>query len=179
MLTVGISQISYSSLTQEIGIVSKETCIDYANLLERMDILMNLQAYDQKKKQGFPRKARKFHFLDPFIQNTIFRWLKREGYLNSLEKISDEILIESCVASHCKRFGKVYYFKGIGEIDIMYLKDKFLQAIEVKWSNTLKSNDLKMLKQFKNSLILGKVINEGFIDHIKSMPVYEFLYTLK
>ena len=179
LLTVGVSQISYSSLTQKIGLMSKETCIDYANLLQRMDILMNLQAYDQTKKQGFPRKARKFHFLDPFIQNTILRWLKREGYLNSLEKIPDEILIESCVASHCKRFGKAYYFKGIGEIDVIFLKDKLLQAIEVKWSNKLKSNDLKMLKQFKNSLILGKVLNEGFIDHIKSMPVYKFLYTLK
>lgn len=179
LLTVGISQISYSSLTQKIGLMSKETCIDYANLLQRMDILMDLQAYDQTKKQGFPRKARKFHFLDPFINHTIFHWLKREGYLNSIEKLNDNNLIESCVASHCRRFGKAYYFKGLGEIDVMYIKGKFLQAIEVKWSNKLKSNDLKMLKQFKNSIILGKSLNDGFIGHIKSMPVYKFLYTLK
>lgn len=72
LLTIGVSQISYSKLTQNIGQLSKDTCIDYCGLLERMDALINLQAFDQNKKQGFPKKDRKFHFFDPFIQNTIY-----------------------------------------------------------------------------------------------------------
>lgn len=179
LLTIGVSQISYSSLTQKIGLMSKETCIDYSNLLQRMDVLMNLQAFDQTKKQGFPRKARKFHFLDPFILHTIFKWLKREGYLNTIENIPDSTLIEGCLASHCHRFGKAYYYKGQGEIDVIWLKDNLIQALEVKWSNHLKPNDLKMLRQFKNSIILGKNPNEGAIDHIKSIPAYKFLYSIK
>ncbi len=67
LLQIGVSQISYSTLTQKMGLVAKETCIDYCRLLERMDVLFNLQAFDQNKKLGFPRKARKFHFFDPFI----------------------------------------------------------------------------------------------------------------
>ncbi|NGX51754.1 MAG: hypothetical protein KR126chlam5_00037 [Candidatus Anoxychlamydiales bacterium] len=179
LLTIGSSQISYSSLTQKIGLISKETCIDYLNLLQRMDVLINLQAFDQTKKTGFPKKARKFHFLDPFIYHTIFYWLKREGYLNSIESFQNSSLIEGLVASHCRRFGKTFYFKGQGEIDVIWLKEKLIQALEVKWSNQIKSNDLKMLKQFKNSTILGKSLSEGYIDHIKSIPLYKFLYSMK
>jgi len=169
LLTVGVGQISYSSLTRKIGLVSKETLIDYCRLLERMDILINLQAFDQNKKQGFPRKDRKFHFTDPFIYRTLSHWLKREGYLNS--KVIESTMIEACVASHCYRFGKTFYFKGQGEVDVIWLKGQVIQAIEVKWANQVRSNDLKMLKQFKNSLILTKNPQAGTIENIQSRKI--------
>ncbi len=177
LLTIGVSQISFSALTQKIGLMSKETCIDYIKLLERMDILFELEAFDQNKKQGFPKKDRKFHFFDPFIQRTIARWLVNEGYANSIDL--EPSLVEATVASHCYRFGKTFYFKGNqGEVDVIWLKEKTIQAIEVKWSNQLRPNDLKTLKQFKHSLILGKNQQEGLIENIKSMPVYLFLYQM-
>lgn len=177
LLTIGVSQNSYSSLTQKIGLISKETCMDYCRILERMDILFNLQAYDANKKQGFPRKDRKFHFTDPFIYHTIHHWLNREG-INSIIN-SESTLVEACVASHCRRYGKTFYFKGQGEIDVIWLTDNTVKAIEIKWSNQLRPNDLKTLKQFKNSLILQKLPQTGNIDDIKVLPVYQFLYDLK
>ena len=108
LLTVGVSQISYSKLTQKMGLVSKETCINYCHLLARMDVLFNLQAFDQNKRQGFPRKDRKFHFLDPFIINTLQRWVARE--LAASIVINESNLIESIVASHCYRQGKNVLF---------------------------------------------------------------------
>jgi uncharacterized protein len=176
LLTVGVSQISFSALTQKIGLISKETCIDYCRFLKRMDILINLQAFDKNKKQGFPRKAQKFHFLDPFIYRTIYNWLKREGYLNSLP--TEAILVEASVASQCHRQGKTFYFKGQGEIDVIWLRDKLIQAIEVKWSNQIRPADLKMLREFKNSLILTKSPGTRIIENIKSLPVYQFLYNM-
>lgn len=177
LLTIGVSPISYSALTQKIGLMSKETCIDYLRLLERMDILFELQAYDQNKKQGFPRKDRKFHFFDPFIQRTVHQWLVREGFLNSMNL--ESTLVEACVASHCYRFGKTFYFKGQGEVDVIWLTGKMVKAIEVKWSLQLRPNDLKTLKQFKNCIILGKTLQVGAIDNIQVMPVYQFLFNLK
>lgn len=176
LLTVGVSQISFSALTQKIGLMSKETCINYLRLLERMDILFDLQAFDQNKKQGFPRKDRKFHFFDPFIQRTVYQWLVSEGYLNSLDL--ESTLVEASVASHCYRFGKTFYFKGQGEVDVIRLVGKTFQAIEIKWSNQLRPNDLKTLKQFKNGLILGKAPQVGSIDDIQVLPVYRFLYQM-
>lgn len=177
LLTVGVSQISYSSLTQKIGLISKETCIDYCRLLERMDVLFNLQAFDINKKQGFPRKDRKFHFTDPFIYQTLKYWLNREEF-NSLQQ-NESNNVEACVASHCHRYGKTFYFKGQGEIDIIWLRNNKIEAIEIKWTNQLRPNDLKMLKQFNNTIILQKLPHSGHVDDIKVMPVYQFLYDIK
>ncbi len=174
LLTIGVSQVSYSRLTQKVGLISKETLIDYCRFLERMDILINLQAFDQNKKQGYPRKNRKFHFTDPFIYRTLAHWLKREGYLNSL--INESNLVEACVASHCYRLNKTFYFKGQGEVDIIWLQGKVIKAIEIKWAEQIRANDLKMLRQFNNSLILTKAPHAGKIENVQSMPVYQFLY---
>lgn len=177
LMTLGVSPISFSALTQKIGLMSKETCIDYLMLLERMDVLIDLQAFDQNKKQGFPRKDRKFHFFDPFIQQTIYRWLIREGYQNTLELETTQV--EASVASHCYRYGKTFYFKGQGEIDLFWMAGKNIFPIEVKWSKQLRPVDLKMLKQFQNSIILGKGDQSGFIENIKVLPVYQFLYDIE
>lgn len=174
LVTIGVSPISYSSLTQKIGLLSKETCIDYCRLLKRMDILITLQAFDQNKKQGFPRKDQKFHFIDPFIYQTIHNWLIREGYVTAPLNIGN--LVEATAASHCYRQSKTYYFKGQGEVDIIRLINRKIQAIEIKWSEQLRSNDFKTLKQFKNALILNKRAHTGTIENIATMAVYQFLY---
>ena len=177
LLVTSVSQISYSKLTQKVGLIAKDTLIDYCHLLERMDILIHLQAFDQNKKQGFPRKDRKFHFFDPFIYRTVLNWLKKEGYLNDIQ--IEAALVEACVASHCCRFGKVFYFKGQGEIDVIWLLRKKINAIEVKWSENIKPADLKMLKQFKNSMVLTKLLVKGEYNEIASQPIVQFLYELK
>src|SRR4026207_1352905 len=115
-----------------------------------MDILIDLLAFDQNKKQGFPKKDRKLHFFDPFIQRTIYQWLRREGLLNEYD--FEAALVEACVASHCYRLGKTFYFKGQGEIDIIWLAGNKIYPIEVKWSNQVRANDLKTLKHFPNGL---------------------------
>lgn len=176
LLTIGVSPISYSSLTQKIGLVSKETCIDYCRILERLDMLVTLQAFDQNKKQGFPKKDKKFHFTDPFILNTISFWLKREGYLNTIPH--ESMITEACVASHCYRLGKTFYFKGQGEVDVIWLYANTVHAIEVKWAEQVRPNDLKTLKTFSNSLILTKMPHSGKIDNVQCESVYQFLFQL-
>lgn len=177
LLDIGVSQISYSKLTQKIGLISKQTCIDYLRLLERMDVLFNLQAFDQNKKQGFPKKDRKFHFVDPFIYNVVANWLMREGYNNKPDNIRDKsVKVEASVASNILRSNKTFYFKGQGEVDVITIKDNKIHALEVKWSEQVRPIDLKILKQFKNSFLLTKANNTGVIDNINCIPVYRFLF---
>ena len=176
LIQLGVSPISYSALTQKIGLMSKETCMDYLRLLERMDVVFNLQSFDQNKKQGFPKKDRKFHFLDPFIHHTVCQWLRREGYMQAFD--DQPALVEACIASHCYRKGKAYYFKGQGEVDVLWLMKNSLTAIEVKWANQLRSADLKSLRQFKNALILGKNAEKGEIENIQVISVHDFLVTI-
>lgn len=73
---------------------------------------------------------------------------------------------------------KSYCFKGLREIDVVYLRDKKIQAIEVKWAKQIRANDLKMLEQFPHSTTLRKSPEQGKINHIIKMPVYQFLYEL-
>ncbi len=181
LLSLGVSQISYSGLTQKIASMSKETCLDYCDLLKRMDIIFDLQAYDQNTKLGFPKKARKIHFCDPFIRRAIQQWLIREGYTNSIQDKSqyESILVESIVANYCARQGKAFYFKGQGEVDVIYRLNNKTIAVEVKWAHQVRPADLKtlqqMVKQCQDVMLLSKTGNTGNSEGIHFLPVYQFL----
>ena len=138
-----------------------------------MDVIFDLQAFDCNKQQGFPRKARKFHFIDPFIKNTLIRWLRAEGYSGLVQ--NESFMVESVVASHCYRQAPCYYFKGNGEIDVIYLKQGNIYAVEVKWANQLRPADIKCLKQFYNRIIVTKETTKGVFDSVESDPVVNYL----
>ncbi|MDO8493947.1 MAG: ATP-binding protein [Deltaproteobacteria bacterium] len=166
------SQITYSSLTQRMGEISKETFLDYCHLLERMDVLFNLQAFDQNKKIGFPKKARKLHFWDPFIMDTIARWLHRERMIQ--EPIFPEpSKVESIVAAHCMAKFPTYYAKGKGEVDVIAVHADGIHAMEIKWTKQLRPFDLQELKKFQHPLILSKE-HEGTMNEIpvQALPVF-------
>ena len=170
---MGVSQISYSSLTEKIGSISKETCLDYCDLFKRMDVIFDLQAYDQNKKLGFPKKARKIHFVDPFIRRAIQSWLTREGY--SINMTDESLVVESVVASHCHHYGRAFYFKGQGEVDVIHVANEKVTAIEVKWTNQTRQVDLKTLKQFHNAIVVTKTAQNGFSDGVQFLSIYQFL----
>lgn len=171
--TIG-SQVSYSGLTQKTGLMSKETFIDYCHILERMDIIFSLKAFDQNNKRAFPKKAMKMHCLDPFIANTLQRWLMREGLSDQILLQSE--LVEATVAAHCNQRVSTFYYKAQGEVDVLTYHDRKIEAIEVKWANQLRPSDLKTLKHFDNAIILKKSPGAGTIESIDAVPVYQWLY---
>jgi predicted AAA+ superfamily ATPase len=173
LVEVGCSQVSYSRLTERAGLISKETFIDYCRLLKRMDILFSLEAFDQNTKRGFPKKAQKFHFTDPFILKTIELWLQRERLLNKSSTLN--MLVESCVASQFHRLWPTYYVKSRGEIDVVVVKDKKWIPIEVKWSNQIRNHDLKELKKHRRSIIVSKTLLEKEYEGIKEYPLPVYL----
>ncbi|HQH81140.1 MAG TPA: ATP-binding protein [bacterium] len=163
------SQITYSTLAQKMGHVSKETLIDYMNLLERMDILFSLQAFDQNTGLGFPKKAKRIHFYDPFIIDTIERWLASERLIEKKDRPS--LKVESIAAANYKRAMPTYYIKAEGEIDLVLVAGKIFVPIEVKWTNQLRPNDLKQLAKYERSIILTKGLSCGHVDGIRSIPL--------
>ncbi|MDO8644295.1 MAG: ATP-binding protein [bacterium] len=168
------SQVTYSSLTSRVGEISKPTFIDYCGLLERLDILFDLQAFDQNKKIGFPRKARKFHFWDPFILETVLRWLKRELFVpEGIDPTPAKA--EAAVAAAFKKKFPAYYHKGKGEIDVVALVNRKPVFIEVKWTSQVRPWDLGELKIRKPSFILTKNPSEGMIDGVQAIPLPFFL----
>lgn len=171
---VGVSQVTYSGLTQRSGTISKETFIDYCRLLERMDVVFSLEAFDQNKKRGFPKKAFKIHFTDPFIANVIEKWLVREQRLGQNRR-EEATQVESCVAAQYRHLAPSFYIKAEGEIDLVLVTEKEFFPIEVKWSKQIRPSDLKQLKKYKNSVILSKGLIPGKIEEIASYPLPLFL----
>lgn len=173
LIETGVSQNSYSNLSRRTVLLSKESFIDYCQLLGRMDIIFNLQAFDQGRKRGFPKKARKFHFADPFIQDTAERWLVREHVLASPTPEGNKT--EAAVAAQYHRFLPVYYLKTEGEIDLVIpLRRRFIPA-EVKWSGQVRAKDLAQLKKYKNSVILTRMPYQAEDQGVRSFPLPLFL----
>jgi predicted AAA+ superfamily ATPase len=173
LLETGSSQVSYSRLTERTGTVTKETVIDYCGLLERMDLIFELESWDQNKKRGSPKKARKFHFSDPFIRRTVTGWLARESMIGPA--IDEGASVESCVAAQYRRFAPAYYLKADSEIDLLLLLEGGAAAIEVKWTDRIRHADLRQLKKMDRAVILSKTRQSGFVEGIKIHPLPAFL----
>lgn len=161
------SQASYTKLAQESLGISTETVINYLGHLERLGILIVLQAFDQNKRGGFPKKDRRFHFTDPFIANTIVALLKEEKILASDFILPESGLVESLVVARYSRKASTYYIKAEGEIDLVVLEDKGFLPIEIKWTENLKKTELKQILKYPNGVILNKNIEIGLFEGVE------------
>lgn len=171
---IGVSQVSYTTLAARTHTASKETFMDYCRLLERMDVLFDLQAFDQNTRRGFPKKARKFHFCDPFIRRTIRNWLVRERFLESDEP-DESGLTEACVAAQFHSRYPSYYIKANGEIDLIIVKGKNTLPIEVKWSERVRPENLAELRKFKKAVVVSKSPDADLIGDVHVLPLPLFL----
>ncbi|MDO8644592.1 MAG: ATP-binding protein, partial [bacterium] len=168
------SQVTYSSLVQRMGEVSKPTFMDYCELLERIDLIFSLEAFDQNRRLGFPKKARKFHFWDPFLLETVKRWLEKDGFLSPrLDWAS--VKAEAVTAAHFRKNFQTFYVKGNGEIDLVIVSGNKNAYLEVKWAQQIRSLDLAELKKHKPAFILTKQIGKGSVDGIDVYPLPYFL----
>lgn len=167
------SQVTFSRLAQRTSGISTDTVISYCQMLQRMNIIVILEAFDQNSLRGFPKKARKIHFMDPFISGVIGSCLQRERYIHS--KQDSAAMVESVVAANLGRRFPVYYIKAAGEVDIVALKGREFIPIEVKWTSQIRTRDLKQIKKYPNSILLARQMELGDIDGIPSIPLPIFL----
>ncbi|MCK4907225.1 MAG: ATP-binding protein [Spirochaetes bacterium] len=167
------TQVTFSNLTSATGTMTKDTFIDYSLLLQRMDIIHVLEAFDQNTLKGFPKKAKKIHFADPFIIDVIGQWLQRERYIHATMEESNKV--ESITASNLISKNIVYYIKADGEIDIVLVKNNGFIPIEIKWTGQLRPSDLKQIRKYNNSLILTKQRQRGIIENIETIPLPLYL----
>ena len=89
--------------------------------------------------------------------------------------MSESQLVESVCYNHFRHFYHTYYIKAEGEVDVAYIKDKTFWPVEVKWTKSLKANDLKQIAKYKNGIILGKQEAETIVNGIKSVSLIKYL----
>lgn len=176
------SQITWASLAKDFSIEHHGTVADYAALLMSMDAIFIQQALLEDKLTGAPKKARKLIFTDPFIYHAVRAWLTpcRDPFREQIipatqDPVITSYLVEACVTSHIRRWYPTYYIKAEGEVDVAYVKDKKFWPIEVKWTNQLRTKDLKQIQKYKNGIILGKQRQIHQVNDTMSYPLPWYL----
>lgn len=172
------SQVTWNALSKDLSIDHPKTVSDYVEILTSMDAVFIQKALLEDKLIQAPKKARKLMFADPFIYHALNDWLDptADPYLQKIvpginnPEICGKI-VEATIATHFRRYYQTYYIKGEGEVDIAYIKDKKFWPVEVKWTNQIRTKDLKQIKKYQNSLILNKSNQQGHINGIQTIPI--------
>ena len=117
-------------------------------------------------------------FSDPFIYHAMRYWLSpvehpyQEQILPMVTQ-SDSCgkLVESTIVTHYARYYPTYYIKAEGEVDIAYVRNKKFWPVEIKWTNQIRSKDLKQVMKYNNSIILTKSHQAGEINKVPTIPI--------
>ncbi len=176
------SQVTWTTIANNLSIDHPKTVIDYLSLLESMDTILIQPALIEHKLTAAPKKARKISFRDPFIFHALRAWVEptQDIYKNQILKTIEDpklcsLLVEACVANTYARYYPTYYIKGDGEVDIAYVDQGTFWPVEVKWANHLRSAELKQISKYKNGLILTKNDHPGVVGGIPTLPVIQAL----
>jgi predicted AAA+ superfamily ATPase len=179
------SQITWNSIAQDLSIDHPKTVADYIAALELIDAVFVQAALIEDKLVAAPKKARKVMFTDPFILHAIRAWLYPvanpfEEQINTLinDSLLSSQLVEACAITHYRRYYPTYYLKAEGEVDIAYVNANRFWPIEVKWTNQLRSKDLKQILKYPNSKILTKLSKPGLDHNVPTVPLPWALWEL-
>lgn len=180
------SQITWNSLAQDLSIDHPKTVADYVTLLETMDAVFIQSALMEDKLCAAPKKGKKLVFCDPFIFHALRAWLWpiEDPYAQQiLTGLQDPELcsewVEACVSTHYRRYYPTYYIKAEREVDIAYVHQQRFYPIEIKWTNQLRSKDLKQILKYPNARILSKNKTKGLINNIPTEPLPLALFQLR
>lgn len=178
------SQLTWHSLTSGVSIEHHQTIADYVSHLERMDVVLVLNALREDKMRAAPKKARKIHFADPFIFHAARDWcLNKTGeedpfsktlaFLKEKSRHLDHF-VEGAVGALARRNWEAYYLKAEGEVDLALVFKNRLLPIEIKWSPAPYSGnagEFKQLFKYKNGIVASRTRSLGTIGPAASIPI--------
>lgn len=170
-----LKQISWDNLTKELSIDHTQTIANYMGILESMDAVFVQAAIIEDKLKPAPKKRKKIMFCDPFIFHAMRAWIDpvKDAYQQQILPILADSkgcsdLVEACVVAHFRRFFPTYYIKAEGEVDVAYVNQRKFWPVEVKWTEQLRSNDLKQICKYKNGNIYAKSYE---VTRFQTVPV--------
>ena len=181
------SQINYANIARECHI-SNKTIENYVQILEDLLLSFKIPVFT-KKAQRHLNAHPKFYFFD----TGVFQSIRPMGPLDNPEDITGHAL-ETLVAEHLRAWidysekeGELYFWRtksGL-EVDFIIYGEIGFYALEVKKSNSVKSQDLRGLREFKKDypesfamLLYGG--NERILkDGILCVPIADFLLNLR
>ncbi|MBI4981507.1 ATP-binding protein [Candidatus Woesearchaeota archaeon] len=189
------SAYSWNSIRKEADIPTQPTVDQYAGILDNMFVL-NIVYKIELDGTVKPASDKKVYILNPFIFHALNSWLvnpakdpfecSKEYLLSSEEKSK---LIEAVVGDHLNRAAHnlrptdtfdpsnfVFYSKTNKgyETDFVFKTDKLRAGIEVKYQNTINSEDFRGIMKIGGGCVVSKKTFEQK-DRFAIIPVSLFL----
>lgn len=177
ILTTYATQVSFNTLARFLSIDHPKTVSDYCHILSDMHALRIVQALDENRMAGAPKKNKKLYFCDPFIYHAVKDMLSRSKE-ESLPDVSALMpaLAEGVLMDHLNRHGEAFYIKGVkGEVDAALLKDSGFLPIELKYSTIIREHELKQIYRYPKGIIASLKKTVESVDSFLHVP---FLYLL-
>lgn len=166
-----LSQITWNSLAKRMSIEHHKTVSDYVLLLEELHVIFIHEALAEHTLSAAPKKAKKIHFHDPFIYRAVKNLLQMDCGQEDIPGLA-----ETAVVSGLRRKFKSFYIKGgKGEVDQVIIDGRRLLPIEVKWTNTLRREDLKQIYSYPRGLIADKGRRVSLLDGMVRVPIVRLL----
>lgn len=173
--------VDWKKLANETGMGSHHTAQDYTSILSDSYILYFLQALDAGKILPKLRKGKKIYPFDPVISKVLLTY---HPHLN----VEDARRVEAVVGAHLLRKSRfipaglssvsdLFYWhsKSGKEVDFVFLDQKGMQPVEVKYQNHVTLRDsITMIRQFNKGLLLSRKDFE-IGSNVLMLPVSWFL----
>jgi predicted AAA+ superfamily ATPase len=171
-------QVTWHSFANDLSIEHHQTISDYFSLLQRMDVLVILQALREDKLKLAPKKAKKICFGDPFIFHALHGWAQNsdKSFLLAKELLAAKselknVLIEGVIAALYSRGRETCYIKAEAEVDLALLTQKQFFPIEVKDTLVLNRQGLKQIIKYKQGLVGYAGLEIGSFEQLQVIPL--------
>lgn len=178
--------INYSNIARECGVDAK-TVQSYVNLLQEMMLGYLVLPYAKSESRDLISRTPKFYFFDTAIPNAL-----KNNKINSLKgaeaghSLEHYIFLELLSYKELNRkYYNINYWRTKTGLEVDFVLDKGLVAIEVKISERVDKKDLKGIIAFtkehfpKRSIVVSLDAKKRHLEEgIEIYPIKEFLNEL-
>ena len=180
------SVLNISNVARECA-VERKVVENYISILEDILLATRLQVFTKRAQRALVAHP-KFYFFD----TGVFKALRPKGPLDSPHEI-DGAGLEGLVFQHLKAWNayqnnkfEIYYWRSRGglEVDFILYGEQGIFAIEVKYSDKLRNQDLRSLSEFRSdypesqTIFLYRGTERLLKNETLCMPCDEFLQNL-
>ncbi|MEM5793351.1 MAG: ATP-binding protein [Candidatus Aenigmatarchaeota archaeon] len=159
ILKTRLSPISWLGISKETSMNSPHTVQSYIESLEELFVLKVLDLISPDSKVLY-KKNKKIHVTDPFLYH-VFSY-----YTN--QKIMEETIVESVLASHLSRISETFFWRNASEVDVISLINDEQVGFEVKWG----FRSWRKPKHIKNYFLLTKENLAIFLASVDWNEIY-------
>ena len=153
---------SYNSLSNNLGI-GVEAAINYTSYLKEAHLIGELKLHTTSSEKRL-RANRRYFLTDTGLLNAVTGTRELTGTNMGL-------LVESSIQQGLNVYAKknnaeIYYWREKQEVDVILKKGKTLMPIEVKYTDNIKSADLKRITKYmqENGIKTGYVATKNLLE---------------